>query len=549
MKIRFASLLVLGVLAFSALASHADAAQDKFPKIEGIDTHHRAVTTSSKEAQKRFDEGLLLCYAFMHEEAFRRFEVAAQLDPNCAMAYWGMALCLGPNINNPAMDEKATKTASEAIQKAQTLASKVTPVERDLIAALAKRYVWPPPESRSPYDSAYANAMREVQKAYPQDDDISALFAESMMDLRPWDQWTKAGEEQPGTREVLANLEAVLARSPKHPAANHLYIHAIEASHDPGRALPSADRLRKLIPGAGHLVHMPSHIDIRLGHYEEAIAANQRGVKADLKYVAQAGRGGFYSVYRAHNYHFLTYAAMFDGQSKLAMESARSLLREVPLENVRENRDALDGFHATPYHVMVRFGKWQEILDEPMPPADLKVTTAFAHYARTVALSSLGRTDDAARELEAFEKAYAEVPESAYIGNNTARVVLDIARPMAQGELEYRRGHYDKAFELLRDGVRRDDELRYDEPWGWFQPVRHALGALLLEQGQVEEAAKVYRRDLEIHPGNGWSLHGLAEALRRSGKEDEAKKIEAQLAKAWSRADVKLASSCFCRAS
>lgn len=545
MRLRFAGIIALGALASSAVG----AAPEKLAKIEGIDSHHRTVTTSSKEAQQRFDEGLLLCYAFQHEEAYNRFERAAEADPECAMAYWGMSLCLGPNINNPVMDEKASKSASEAIGKAQALASKVTPVERDLIAALSKRYAWPPPESRSPYDSAYANAMREVQKSYPQDDDIGVLFAESMMDLRPWDQWSPSGEEQPGTPEVLSNLEAVLERSPKHPGANHLYIHATEASPNPKRALPSADRLRKLIPGAGHLVHMPSHIDIRLGHYEEAIAANQRGVKADLEFVAQVGRGGFYSVYRAHNYHFLTYAAMFDGQSKLALASARSLVREVPLENVRENRDALDGFHATPYHVMVRFGRWQEILDEPLPAADLKVTTAFARYARTVALSSLGRIDEAARELAAFETAYGEVPESAYIGNNTARVVLDIARPMAQGELEYRRGNYEKAFELLRDGVKRDDALRYDEPWGWFQPVRHALGALLLEQGKVEEAEKVYRRDLEIHPGNGWSLHGLAEALRRNGQEDEAKKVEAQFAKSWSRADVRLTSSCFCRAS
>jgi tetratricopeptide (TPR) repeat protein len=539
-----AFLIVLG-----AWASSVDAASQKLPKIDGIDLHHRAVTTSSKEAQKRFDEGLLLCYAFQHEEAYRRFERAAEIDPECAMAYWGMALCLGPNINNPVMDENASKSASEAVEKAQARTAKVTPVERDLIAAISKRYAWPPPESRSPLDSAYANAMREVQKTYPQDDDIGTLFAESLMDLRPWDQWTAAGEQQPGPAEVLSNLETVLARSPKHAGANHLYIHAIEASPNPARALPSADRLRKLIPGTGHLVHMPSHIDIRLGRYEEAVAANQRAVKADLKFVEQAGRGGFFSVYRAHNYHFLTYAAMFDGQSKLAMESARSLLREVPVENVRENRDALDGFHATPYHVMVRFGRWKEILDEPMPPSDLKVTTAFSRYARTVALSALGRTEEAARELDAFEQAYGEVPESAYIGNNTARVVLDIARPMAQGELEYRRGNFDKAFELLRDAVSRDDALRYDEPWGWFQPVRHALGALLLEQGRVDEAEKVYRRDLEIHPGNGWSLHGLAEALRRGGQEDEAKKIEAQLAKSWSRADVKLKASCFCRAS
>jgi tetratricopeptide (TPR) repeat protein len=391
--------------------------------------------------------------------------------------------------------------------------------------------------------------MRNVWKTNPADDDVAALFAESLMMLRPWDQWASDGTIQPGTKEVLAVLESVIARTPNHPLANHLYIHAVESSPDPGRALPSADRLRTLVPGAGHLVHMPGHIDLRLGHYKEAIETNQRGVAADLAYVEQVGRVGFYSVYRAHNYHFLVYAAMFDGQSKVAMQAARDLTREMPLEVVRELPDALDGFIATPYHVMIRFGWWQQILDEPLPPPDLKVTTAFARYSRTIALAALGRVDEAAKELEAFEKSTTEVPESAYIGNNTALTVLGIARRMAKGELAYRQGNVDEGFDHLRDAVRQDDALRYDEPWGWFQPVRHALGALLLEQGRVAEAEEIYRKDLELHPGNGWALHGLAECLRKSGDVEEAARLEEQLRATWARADVTINASCFCRRS
>jgi tetratricopeptide (TPR) repeat protein len=346
---------------------------------------------------------------------------------------------------------------------------------------------------------------------------------------------------------VLATLEAVLEREPNHPGANHFYVHAVEASPDPGRAIGAADRLRYLVPAAGHLVHMPSHIYIRVGRYADASEANRRAITADLRYVAGAGRRGFYNVYRAHNYHFLAYSAMFEGRRSEAMQAARDMAREIPLEAVREMPDLLDGFLAVPVHVMVRFGLWEELLAEPRPPEDLKVTTAFWHYGRTVALSAVGRVDEAARSLAELEVAYAAVPESAYIGNNTARVVLELALPMAEGELEYRRGNVDRAFELLREAVRRDDALKYDEPWGWMQPVRHALGALLLEQGRVTEAEAVYREDLRVHPDNGWALLGLAECLRKRSAAAEATAVEARLATAWSRADVQPKVSCYCR--
>ncbi len=508
---------------------------------------HRKVTTRSATAQRYFDQGLTFVWGFNHEEAIRSFQEVARQDPRCAMAYWGMALAAGPNINNPAMDDSTSKAAFEAVEEAERRSGRATPVEKDLIAALTRRYVYPPPADRKSLDQAYADAMREVWRKYSQDSDVGALFAEALMDLRPWDLWSPEGEPRPETPEVLATIEAVLALAPDHPGGNHYYVHACEASPDPGKALPAADKLRNMVPGAGHLVHMPSHIDIRLGHYDEAIAANERGIAADLAYVNQVGRGGFYTLYRAHNYHFLAYAAMFDGRRELALQAARDMINEVPLELVRSLPNFLDAYLATPYHVMVRFGLWEGLLKEPAPPADLKATTAFWHGTRTVALAALGRVDEATAARAAFEVACAEVPAEYLLGNNPVRSVLDVARPFVEGELEYRKGNVDRAFELLRESVKRDEALRYDEPWGWMEPVSHALGALLLEQGRVAEATAVYRRDLELHPGNGWALHGLAECLRRSGEAAEAAAVEARYKEAWSEADIAIKASCFCR--
>jgi tetratricopeptide (TPR) repeat protein len=512
-----------------------------------LGSFHRQVTTGSSEAQRYFDQGLTLYYGFNHEEAIRFFEHAASIDPGCAMAHWGISIAAGPNINNPSMDESASRLAYDALQHALTAAEHASRVEQDLIAALSRRYSWPPPEDRRELDQAYAGAMRELWRSHPADLDVGALFAESMMDLRPWDLWAADGKPHPGTDEIIETLDKVLALDRTHVGANHFYVHTMEASPQPERALPAADCLRNLVPGAGHLVHMPSHIDIRLGHYNEAILANLRAIEADLRYVDRTGRGGFYAVYRAHNYHFLAYAAMFEGRRKMATKAARDMVAEIPMDLVRGYPDFLDGFLGVPIHVMVRFGRWRDILKEPKPPSDLLVTTAFWHYGRTIALSALGRRDEATRQRQAFENACAAVPESRLIGNNPARVVLEVARPMAEGELEYRRGHYERAFELLREAVRRDDALRYDEPWGWMQPVRHALGALLLEQGRVEEAESVYREDLRLHPGNGWALHGVAECLRRTQRDHEAKEAKAAFRDAWARADITIRASCYCR--
>jgi tetratricopeptide (TPR) repeat protein len=537
-------LLALGIL----LGANAPIrAETSAPLFDDLGSYHRPVTTASKEAQRYFDQGLVLYFGFNHEEAARSFAAAAELDPESPMAPWGIALSVGPNINNPSMDEAASRTAHEALEKALSLVEKASPVERGLIEALASRYAWPPPEDRAPLDSAYAEAMRELWRAHPEDPDVGVLYAEALMDLRPWDLWTSDGRKQPGTGEVIETLETLIDIAPHHPFPHHLYIHTMEASPYPEKALASADRLRDLVPGAGHLVHMPGHIYMRLGRYDEVVKANQRAIEADLRYVDRVGRQGFYTFYRAHNYHFLAYAAMFEGRKEEAMRAARNMVAEIPLELARRYPDFLDGFIPVPIHVMVRFGLWNQILDEPRPPEDLLATTAFWRYGRTVALSVLGRVEEAAREMEAFRAACEDVPESRLIGNNTARVVLQIGLPMAEGELEYRRGNYDRAFELLREAVRRDDQLRYDEPWGWMQPARHSLGALLLEQDRLEEAEAVYREDLRIHPANGWALHGLAECLRRTGREKEAAEATALYEISWARSDIRIPGSCYCR--
>ncbi|MGB3968158.1 MAG: hypothetical protein WBO45_15585 [Planctomycetota bacterium] len=509
--------------------------------------YHRAVTTSSAEAQRFFDQGLVLCFGFNHEEAIRCFDHAIELDPQCAMAQWGKAFAIGPNYNNPAMDEAAAKVAVAAASAAQRLAATASPVERALIGAITSRYASPPPADRKQLDRAYADAMREVWRAHPDDADVGTLFAEAMMNLRPWDLWTPDGMAQPGTEEILQALAAVLARVPDHPGALHYTIHAWEMSPTPERGLPAADRLRDRIPGAGHLVHMPSHIDMRVGDYAAAVTANERAIAADLRYVAHAGRMNFYSIYRAHNYHMLAWASMFDGQSKKALAAARELVTELPAELVAQYADFVEAYLAVPYHVLVRFGRWQQILDEPQPRAELRATTAFWHYARGMALSALGRIDEATRERAAFAEAAKLVPATAVLSLTPVADLCALAGTLLDGELEYRRGNIERAFDLLREAVTKDDGLRYDEPWGWMQPVRHALGALLLEQALVTEAEAVYRDDLARHPHDGWALHGLAECLRRSGRGEEAAKFEAEFKAAWTRADVQLAGSCFCR--
>jgi tetratricopeptide (TPR) repeat protein len=538
--------LVSIVLAGCASTSERSQAAERAP-LGDFGAYHRPVTTRSAEAQRWFDRGLVHCYAFDHAEAIRSFERAAEADPTCAMAHWGQAFAHGPHINNPFMDEASARAAYDAAQRAIALREHASDVERALIDAVAARYAWPAPENRSELDRAFADAMRAAYRAHPGDPDVAAITAESLMDLRPWDLYSKEGEPRPETPEIVSVLERLLASHPDHPAANHYWIHVMETSPTPARAIAAADRLRELVPDAAHLVHMPSHIDVLVGEYERAIRANERAVAADERRAKRTGIEGFYVFYAAHNAHMLAYAAMFAGRSEQAIGAARRVVALMTPEVVREAPDFFDAFVATPLHVLIRFGQWNDVLAEPEPPEDHSAARAFRLYARAVALSALGRVDEAERERELFARASAAVPESRYLGNNTARDVLAVARAMLDGEIAYRKGDHARAFASLREAVALDDGLRYDKPWGWMQPVRHALGALLLEQGRVAEAEAVYREDLARHPNNGWSLHGLAECLRKKGDAAAASEAERAFAAAWRGADVELAGSCFCR--
>jgi tetratricopeptide (TPR) repeat protein len=511
-----------------------------------LGTHTRKVSTNAPTAQRYFNQGLAFLYGFNHDEAIRSFEAAASSDAQCAMAYWGIALANGPHINNPAVDETHAKAAWKALIRARELAAKATPVERKLIEALTGRYVQPQPTDRKPLDEAYAEAMRKVWEAHPDDADIGALTAEALMDLRPWDQWTLDGKPQPGTDDVLRTLDAVLTRSPQHPLALHLLIHAVEASSHPERGDAAADRLRDLEPGLGHLVHMSSHIDVRRGRWQQAIIANQKAIAADKAYRQTVPNQGFYRVYMAHNHHMLAYAAMMQGKSKQATETIQEMLAGMPEDFIKQSAPMIDGFFALPYEMHMRFGRWDAMLAEPKPRDCFPITTALWRFSRSVALAAKNHLDKARAEQSAFLAAVKAVPKDAISGKNAAHDILGVADKMLAGEILYREGKSEEAMAALREAIRREDKLRYIEPPDWIQPVRHALGAALLDAGRYAEAESVYREDLARYPENGWSLYGLARSLRMQGKRKDASTASARFEKAWQHADVKLSSSCFC---
>lgn len=516
-------------------------------ELRALGGHTFPITTVSEAAQDWFDRGLAWCYGFHHAEAMRCFDAALAADPNCAMAHWGMAYAAGPHINNMEMSPESAERANRHAQQATRLAAAASPLERALIAAISARYEWPAPDQRRRLDEAYAEGMRRAYEQFGEHPDVASLFAESLMDLRPWDLWREDGSPQPETPEILATLERAMQSWPQHPQANHLYVHAVEASRDPARALPAAARLIDLAPSIGHLQHMPAHVYLRVGRYEDAVAANRRGIAADLALVARTGREGFYEVYRAHNYHFLAYAAMFSGDEQEAIAAAREMTRELPADVVRAMPEVLEFFLAVPLHVLVRFGRWQAVLDEPEPPQWQKSHRAMWHYARGVSLAALGRVDEAVAERGAFTAAVQDVPEGWLVANNPTHDVLAIGAAFLEGEVAFRRGDHDVAFAALRRAVALDEALRYDEPWGWMMPPAHALGALLLEAGRVEEATAVYRADLVRHPENGWALQGLRECLERGGEPAAAAAVHARFRSAWQHATVSIEASCFCR--
>jgi tetratricopeptide (TPR) repeat protein len=538
----------LGLLVFLCLVG----CQNAGPKIDvplyfDVGVVHREVTTSSPETQLWFDRGLGLAYGFNHEEAIACFERAAAADPECAMCYWGKAYALGPNYNNVDMTEEASQSAYEAIQTAVAKMDDGTEAERALIEAMQTRYAWPAPEDRAELDHAYAEAMRKVWAAHRKDGDVAALTGEALMMLRPWELWSPEGEPAPETPEIRRVLETGLEQSPNHPALCHLYIHTMEAGPEATKAIASAETLETLTPGLGHLIHMPSHIYTWTGRYDDVIRVNERAVEVDRAFVEYAGRENFYTLYRLHNYHFVAYGAMFAGRREIAMAAARELVTEIPPSLLAEFADFLDVFVGTPYHVMVRFGLWEEILAEPEPAEELLAAKAVWRYARGIALASLDRVEEATREQEAFLEAKDAVPESRLLFNNPVKEILEVATQVLAGEIEYRRGNHDAAFEHLREAVALDERLNYDEPWGWMEPARHPLGALLTEQGRYEEAIAVYEANLARYPENGWALHGLTEGLQRLGRKDEAAAAQARYQAAWANADTVIPGSCFCR--
>lgn len=544
MKIKLPSFLLLALVPLPAVA-----ASSAVPFFTGIGPHTRQVTTSSAEAQRYFDQGLAFLYAFNHDEAIRSFQAAAELDPTCAMAWWGVACAAGPHINFPFVPEPRAQLAWTAIQRAQQAAASATPVEQALIAAQALRYAAPPVADRAPLDQAYAAAMREVWRRFPEDADVGALFAEALMDLRPWDLWTQdTREPQPGTPEVLATLERVLELNPQHPQALHLYIHAVEASRDPGRARAVSDRLRTLMPGVGHMVHMPTHIDVLLGRWDEAVDSNARAIEADLAYRAQGGiPKGFIWLYNAHNRHMLTFAAMMTGRSELALRHIRAMVDEWPADFVADYGPVVDYFYAMPLEVMVRFGRWDEVLARPLPPENLPISRSLAFAARGIAHAAQGDTVAARAEQRQFAAAVAKVPAEAAFGNNAGRDILAVAGAMLDGEILFREGRTDDGLARLRDAVQAESQLRYDEPPDWIIPVRHALGAALLQVGRVQEAEEVYRADLTRWPDNGWSLFGLARTLKLQNRAGEAAVIEGRFKEIWRHADTQIHSSCLCQ--
>ncbi len=520
---------------------------DVNPKFySGLGHHHRKITTKSKLAQRYFDQGLAFQYGFNHDEAVKAFRAATVADPNCAIAYWAIANACGPNINLPFVDPDRAKRAWDAIKMAEKLSKTASPEEKDLIWAEGKRYSNPQPEDRSPLDKAYSDAMREVWHRHPTDGDIGALFAESLMDLRPWDLWSLDGKPRDITPEVLRTIDAVLKLDPNHPMALHEKIHALEASPNPEKALGAADRLRFLQPGLGHMVHMPSHIDIRVGHWNTAIAANARAIEEDRKYRMAAGKLDVYRGYITHNYHMLAFAAMMSGQGKLAIKTMDEGIAVIPPDWAKQWAPVTDYFFAMPLQTRIRFGKWDEVLAAKDFPEYFPIARAMRHASRAVAYAAKGDVNGAQSEAAEFETMRKAIPADASFGNNSATTILGLESQLVAGEILLAQGDLAQAARVLKKGVADEDQVKYNEPPDWIQPMRHTLGAVLEKAGRHQEAREVYLVDLKVHPNNGWALRGLASAYRAEGNMKMASKYERRFKQAWAKADVAIETSCLC---
>ena len=525
------------------LAQWADGAQS----FDGLGNFHRAVTTNSKEAQAYFDQGMRLLWAFNHDESSRSFAKAAQIDPGCAMCFWGVALTVGPNYNLPMMAEPRAKVAWEALQQAKATASHTTPVEQALIGALAARYPDAKPldpSNEGPILTAYAQAMQQVAQTFPDDSDVRTLTAEALMNINAWKLWSLDGKPTAGTEEIVALLEGVLAKDPRHPGANHYYVHAIEASPHPEKAVAAAERLPGMMPAAGHLEHMPAHIMQRVGRYADAATANRKGADADVAYFAKTTPPDYYVMYTAHNYQFLAYSTAMQGRRADTLDAARRS-RAVISDTLLSAMPGSDWYIAELYTSMVRFGMWDELLAEAAPDAKLAALTAGYRYARATALAAKGRVDEAKAELAELEKLAAAATADDSAGLNSAADVLAVAVLVGKARIAQSQHTTDEAIALLTEAATKEDQLAYDEPSDWFFPVRHLLGAALLRAGRPEDAAAVYLEDLRRHPENGWALYGLAQSLAAQHKDAEALAVRQRFDKAWTSADITLTASAF----
>jgi tetratricopeptide (TPR) repeat protein len=511
------------------------------PLYDNLGTLHHEITTRSQMARQYFDQGLRLTYAFNHDEAIKSYKQALQYDSTCAMCYWGIAYALGPNINVP-MDTSAVRPAYEAVQNAMKYAGSTSAPERSYIEALSKRYSADPKASRPALDSAWAKAIGLVSYAYPKDDDAATLYAEALMDLRPWDYWTNGGRPKaPSTREQAQILERVVKRNPDHPGACHFYIHAIEASPEAKKAVACAERLGSLMPGAGHLVHMPTHIYIKLGQWELAADHNAHAVQADEAFISERHPTGAYPMgYYPHNFHVMWYALNMLGRSEDAIKAARNIQQKVPVEVIRQV-PPFEGYAPTVLYTFIRFSKWDEILKEPAPPADLRYATGAWYYARALAFTARERPESAAVARDSLVAITTATPADQVIGLNQAKPVLELALSHLNGEMAAKAGNFDEAVKQLRRAAIQEDELRYDEPPAWYMPIRQRLGAILLGANRPKEAEKAFREDLVRRPENGWSLHGLAESLKAEGRVKDAAKVDERFRKAWKTADVEVA--------
>ncbi|MGW8317157.1 MAG: tetratricopeptide repeat protein [Bacteroidales bacterium] len=519
---------------------------NKAPLFDGLEGIEYEIEGASVEVMNYFRQGLMLSYAFNHAESAGSFYETMRIDPGFAMGYWGYALVLGPNYN-AAMEEDNFERAYDASRKALQLSEGTTGKDRDLIVALSERYIAHPGPDRSDLDQAYASAMKAVYQKYPEDNDIAALYVESLMDLHPWDLWGKSGDPRPWTPEIVEILETILERAPEHAGAAHFYIHAVEASKTPERALPQAEILQDLVPGAGHLVHMPSHVYIRTGHYHQGSLANLRAVAVDGDYVETCHAYGVYPLaYYPHNYHFLAATATLEGNRELAVMAARRVNELTDPALMREpGWGTVQHYYTIPYYVMVKFGMWEELEKEPMPAEDLKYPVAVMHYAKGMAALGKGNTKEAKKHLASLKELAADpdIKEISIWDINTAGELLAIAENLLQGEISASNQSYDTAISSLEEAVRLEDHLNYNEPPDWFFSVRHHLGAVLLEDKQYARAKEVYLKDLENYPENGWALAGLIKAYEGLGEASEAESIRERFDDAWQFADASISYS------